>query len=114
MILPNISEFIQKHITHRKESFFREDLENNKKHLLTEIKGKSVLVIGGAGTIGSSFIKAALKFYPSKLVVVVLSVKCEDTWPVSAFADVCKEVINNLAAALADVSFITVGISEAA
>ncbi|MBC7885087.1 MAG: polysaccharide biosynthesis protein [Saprospiraceae bacterium] len=32
--------------------------------------GKSVMVIGGAGTIGSSFIKALLQFKPSKLYVV--------------------------------------------
>jgi FlaA1/EpsC-like NDP-sugar epimerase len=34
------------------------------------INGKSVLVIGGAGTIGSSYIKAILKFKIARLVVV--------------------------------------------
>ncbi len=70
MILPNIQDFIQSNITNRKESFFKKDLENNKKKLHKEINGKSVLVIGGAGTIGSSFIKAALLYNPSELVVV--------------------------------------------
>tara|TARA_R110000868_G_scaffold341973_2_gene602797 strand:- start:2742 stop:3878 length:1137 start_codon:yes stop_codon:yes gene_type:complete len=44
-----------------------------KKHHLTlsdKIQGKSVLVIGGAGTIGSSFIQEILQFKPSKLYVV--------------------------------------------
>jgi FlaA1/EpsC-like NDP-sugar epimerase len=70
MILPNISEFIKKYVTKRENSFFSRDLLKNNKKLKNEIFGKSILVIGGAGTIGSSFIKAALKFHPSKLVVV--------------------------------------------
>ncbi|MEG0036151.1 MAG: MotA/TolQ/ExbB proton channel family protein, partial [Oscillospiraceae bacterium] len=37
------------------------------------IRGKSVLVIGGAGTIGSSFIRALLRFEPSRLYVVDLN-----------------------------------------
>ncbi len=70
MNFPNISDFINKHITKRNESFFTHDLDSNKERLSQEIKKKSILVIGGAGTIGSSFIKAALKFMPKKLVVV--------------------------------------------
>lgn len=70
MILPNISEFIKKYITNREKSFFEKDLLNNNQKLLKEIRDKSILVIGGAGTIGSSYIKAALRFSPSQLVVV--------------------------------------------
>ena len=70
MMLPNISEFIKNYVTKREISFFENDLVNNKEKLTTEIKGKSILVIGGAGTIGSSYIKAALRYHPSKLVVV--------------------------------------------
>jgi FlaA1/EpsC-like NDP-sugar epimerase len=69
-MLPNISEFIKNHVTKREISFFENDLINNKEKLTKEIKGKSILVIGGAGTIGSSYIKAALKYYPSELIVV--------------------------------------------
>ena len=69
-MLPNISEFIKNHVTKREESFFHDDLINNKEILINEIKGKSILVIGGAGTIGSSFIKAALNYSPSELIVV--------------------------------------------
>ena len=70
MMLPNISEFINNYVTKRENSFFENDLINNKEKLLKEIKGKSILVIGGAGTIGSSYIKTALRYHPSELVVV--------------------------------------------
>ena len=49
---------------------FYTDIMVNKTDLLERITGKSVLVIGGAGSIGSSFIKALLPFKPSSLVVV--------------------------------------------
>jgi len=70
MILPNISKFIKQYVTKREKSFFDNDLINNKERITKEIRGKSILVIGGAGTIGSSFIKAALKYSPSELIVV--------------------------------------------
>lgn len=70
MILPNISNFIKQYVTKRDKSFFDNDLINNKERLTKEIRGKSILVIGGAGTIGSSFIKAVLNYSPSELIVV--------------------------------------------
>ena len=70
MMLPNISNFIKNYVTKRDNSFFENDLLNNKEKLIKEIKGKSILVIGGAGTIGSSYIKAALRYHPSELIVV--------------------------------------------
>ena len=70
MILPNISKFIKQYVIKRDKSFFDNDLINNKERLTKEIRGKSILVIGGAGTIGSSFIKAALNYSPSELIVV--------------------------------------------
>jgi FlaA1/EpsC-like NDP-sugar epimerase len=69
----NIEQFISEHITYRKESFFKKDLEANSRKLNAEISGKSVLVIGGGGTIGSSFIKELLRFNPGSLYVVDLS-----------------------------------------
>lgn len=54
-------------------SLFEADIENNKEILQCEIEGKSVCVIGGAGTIGSSFIRSILRFRPSKLVVIDLN-----------------------------------------
>lgn len=69
----NISQFIAENITCRQESMFAADIEANENKLREEIEGKSVLVIGGAGTIGSSYIRAILPFRPSKLVVVDIS-----------------------------------------
>lgn len=66
----DIPTFIKTHITKRRDSLFLNDINNNHELLSYKIKDKTVLVIGGAGTIGSSFIKAILPFKPSKLVVV--------------------------------------------
>ncbi|MBQ4206373.1 MAG: polysaccharide biosynthesis protein, partial [Bacteroidales bacterium] len=69
----NKSQFIADNVTFRKESMFLADIEANRERLSEEIQGKSVCVIGGAGSIGSSFIKAVLPFKPSKLVVIDLN-----------------------------------------
>ena len=66
----NINHFTSKHITNREMSMFIDDVNQNKEELIKEIKDKTVLVIGGAGSIGSSFIKALLRFKPVSLVVV--------------------------------------------
>ncbi len=66
----NLNNFIATHVTGRKVSMFAADIDANKEQLTREIKGKTVLVIGGAGTIGSSFIRAILPFEPCSLVVV--------------------------------------------
>ena len=70
MNYPNISEFINNSIINRNQSLFTQDIISNEKKLNEQINNKSVLVIGGAGTIGSSFIKAIIKYIPSSLVVV--------------------------------------------
>lgn len=66
----DLDKFIGKYVTKRQCSMFLEDIENNKDELERKINEKTVLVIGGAGTIGSSFIKAILPFKPATLVVV--------------------------------------------
>lgn len=66
----DLSVFISKCVTRRKQSMFFMDIDNNRMQLSKKIAGKSVLVIGGAGSIGSSFIKAILPFKPASLVVV--------------------------------------------
>jgi len=70
MNIIDIPKFINEYITKREASLFAADIKKNKSLLSQKIKGKSVLVIGGAGTIGSSYIKSLLVFEPSKLVVV--------------------------------------------
>lgn len=65
-----LNQFIAKYVTKRPRSMFLGDIEKNKEKLSEKIEGKTVLVIGGAGSIGSSFIKAVLPFKPKSLVVV--------------------------------------------
>lgn len=69
----DINSFISRNVTFRNDSLFLKDIENNSDKLRAEIEGRSILVIGGAGTIGSSYIRAVLKFKPSKLTVVDIS-----------------------------------------
>lgn len=66
----NLERFINTYVTKRDYSLFLPDIEANKEELSRKISDKSVLVIGGAGSIGSSFIKALLPFKPQSLVVV--------------------------------------------
>lgn len=114
MIIPNISEFIKKYITKRERSLFQNDMINNKEKLIKEITGKSILVIGGAGTIGSSFIKSALKYNPSELIVVdinenglteltrtlrsdynIIIPKVYLTYPMSFSSDIFYKILDN-------------------
>ncbi|MBR0147905.1 MAG: polysaccharide biosynthesis protein [Lachnospiraceae bacterium] len=66
----NLDGFINEYVTKRPGSMFYADIEKNKEALTQGIEGRTVLVIGGAGSIGSSFIKALLPFKPASLVVV--------------------------------------------
>ncbi|HDR51081.1 MAG TPA: nucleoside-diphosphate sugar epimerase, partial [Mariniphaga anaerophila] len=66
----NLSDFIKTFVTGRQESLLQPDFKRYNKELNQRINGKKVLVIGGAGTIGSFYIKAILKFNIAKLVVV--------------------------------------------
>ena len=66
----DLSGFINQYVTKRPASMFLPDIEANRTALTEKISGKTVLVIGGAGSIGSSFIKAILPFKPATLVVV--------------------------------------------
>lgn len=69
----NLSKFISDYVTGRPVSMFEADINANKDTLTREIKGKKVCVVGGAGSIGSSFIKAVLRFEPASVVVVDLN-----------------------------------------
>ena len=69
----NLNKFISDSVTFREQSMFLPDIEANKDTLSREIKDKKVCVIGGAGSIGSSFIKAVLRFEPQSMVVVDLN-----------------------------------------
>ena len=69
----HINHFISKYVTERTKSMFLDDINHHSQQLRAEIFGKKVLVIGGAGSIGSSYIKALLPFEPTQLVVVDLN-----------------------------------------
>lgn len=62
--------FIRTFVTKRPVSLLKPDLDKYHAELDRNLNGKKVLVIGGAGTIGSFYIKALLKFKISRLVVV--------------------------------------------
>lgn len=69
----NIEDFTKEFVIERSQSLFLSDIEANRDKLKKEVKDKSVLVVGGAGSIGSSFIRAILRFEPAKLIVVDLN-----------------------------------------
>ena len=68
-----LDKFISQSVTRREESLFLRDIGDHRQKLRQAVSGASVCVIGGAGSIGSSFIKALLPFRPGKLVVVDLN-----------------------------------------
>ena len=49
---------------------FKKDLLSSNDFLYSKIYSSNLLVIGGAGTIGSSYIKQILKYKPSKITIV--------------------------------------------
>lgn len=66
----NLDNFINTFVTKRIDSLMKPDFDQYKIELEKQIEGKGVLVIGGAGTIGSNYIKAILKYSIKKLVVI--------------------------------------------
>lgn len=61
---------LTRNITGRPSSLFAADMQSTRGLLDEQIRGTSVLVIGGAGTIGASYIEQMLPFRPSRLLVV--------------------------------------------
>ena len=66
----NISKLLSTRVRNIKINPFLEDLTAQKNFLHSQINDKKILVIGGAGTIGSSYIKQILKYKPSKITIV--------------------------------------------
>ncbi|MEZ5039056.1 MAG: polysaccharide biosynthesis protein [Saprospiraceae bacterium] len=66
----NLDQFISKSVTGRSQSLLAADIEAHRPTLQQRLNGKSVMVIGGAGTIGSSFVKAILHFKIARLYVI--------------------------------------------
>lgn len=71
MIDFEIERFVRKYMTGREESLLAEDFRRCEAEMHRRIDGKRMLVIGGAGTIGSNYVKAALRgFRPQAMYVV--------------------------------------------
>ena len=71
MIDFDIESFVRKYMTKRAESLLAADFSKCADEMHRRIDGKRMLVIGGAGTIGSNYVKAALRgFKPSAMFVV--------------------------------------------
>ena len=68
-----LDQFIRQRITRRESSLFAADMQRFHGALLQAVQGRSVCVIGGAGTIGSAFIKTLLPFGPRSLHVIDLN-----------------------------------------
>ncbi len=66
----NLDSFINVKVTCRSASLLKDDYKRYSSIMQERINYKSVLVIGGAGTIGSNYIKAILKYDIKDLVVV--------------------------------------------
>lgn len=65
----DLDSFISQHVIRREQSMFLDDIKAGWNSIQTSISNADILVIGGAGSIGSSFIKAILPFGPSELVI---------------------------------------------
>ena len=71
MIGFDIEAFVRKCMTKRAESLLVADFAKFSDEMHRRIDGKRMLVIGGAGTIGSNYVKAALRlFRPAAMYVV--------------------------------------------
>ena len=66
----NIEKLLSNRVSNIKINPFINDLKTHSDFLFSKIKDKNILIIGGAGTIGSNYIKQILKYKPSKVTVV--------------------------------------------
>ncbi len=71
MIDFDIEAFVRKHMTRRPVSLLAEDFKRHADTLHDQIDGKRILVVGGAGTIGSNYIKATLRSFAPRALYVV-------------------------------------------
>ena len=66
----NIHRFTKSKMVKNNIDVYKNEIKNNSTFLSKCIKNSNVLIIGGAGTIGSSYCKEILSFFPKKIVVV--------------------------------------------
>ena len=80
MIGFDIEAFVRKHVTKRAESLLAADFAKFSDEMHRRIDGKRMLVIGGAGTIGSNYVKAALRLFSPAAMYVVDIEEQSDGW----------------------------------
>ena len=73
MIDFDIEKFVRKYMTGREESLLKADFETFADEMHARIDGKRMLVVGGAGTIGSNYMKAALRGFKPKVMYVAIA-----------------------------------------
>tara|TARA_Y100001954_G_scaffold236848_1_gene298734 strand:+ start:260 stop:1453 length:1194 start_codon:yes stop_codon:yes gene_type:complete len=66
----DFSKLLSSRVKNIKNNPFASDLKLHRNFLDSQINNKKILIIGGAGTIGSNYIKEILKYKPSKITVV--------------------------------------------
>lgn len=66
----DLDNFIRQYVTRRPQSLLQNDFDSYSNDLDNQISHKKVLVIGGAGSIGSHYIKALLRYRVAALIVV--------------------------------------------
>lgn len=71
MIDFDIEKFVRKYMTRRAESLLAADFAKYSDKMHAALDGKKMLVIGGAGTIGSNYVKAALRLFKLSALYVV-------------------------------------------
>jgi FlaA1/EpsC-like NDP-sugar epimerase len=59
--------------TGRQESMFANDIENKRSLLLDKIRNSRIVIVGAAGSIGSSVVKTLVKYQPKSLVLIDVS-----------------------------------------
>ena len=67
-------------IINREKTLFTDSIEENKEDIRSKIKGSSILVIGGAGSIGSAVTELVSEFEPGKLHLLDLNENELGTW----------------------------------
>jgi FlaA1/EpsC-like NDP-sugar epimerase len=66
----DIQKLLSKSVENIKINPFVIDIKRENEFLKLKIENKNILVIGGAGTIGSEYIKQILNYKPAKIIVV--------------------------------------------
>ena len=76
----DVGRFISEKVTKRQQSLLAADLAANEDLLHERLSGARVMVIGGAGSIWSHYIKALLRYPVAKVCVVDIDENFLQSW----------------------------------